>query len=348
MKFCFNIIILLAFMLLAFAACANVNSQTTTSSPAPLAPETHDVWEGNLPSSVSPGSEIHAVFAGNTPCSNLTRPLPQIPADSDCEQMMWSLVLYQDPQTGAPTTYSLKSAYGLPKPNTNDLLGGGTPITMEGTWIITTGTKVDPDAVVYQLNPDDSQTTVSFLKISDDLLHVLNSEKALLVGNGAWSYTLNRTDNQTTQPSEPSGSVPEPPARPPLPPMPEGSSVFGVFDGRTPCEALVIEFTKIESFPGCLKIKWRLTLYQDSTTGAPSTYLFMGTSTYREGSWTIVRGMEGDPDAVIYQLQLDNAQPVSFLRVDENHLFLVDREMSLLVGNALFSYTLSRAEQATP
>jgi hypothetical protein len=99
--------------------------------------------------------------------------------------------------------------------------------------------------------------------------------------------------------------------------------------------------------PDCLKIKWRLTLYQDDT-GAPTTYLSIGTSTFREGSWEIVRGLDGDPDAVVYRLHLDDAQqPVSFLQVDENHLFLMDRAMNLLVGNELFSYTLSRVDPGT-
>ncbi|HJS18177.1 MAG TPA: hypothetical protein VJ785_05490 [Anaerolineales bacterium] len=326
MKPCFNSF-LLALLFLTVTACANINPQMTT------------------PSALPRGPEVHGVFEGITPCSPQTRPLPQIPAGSDCEQMIWNLVLYQDPETGSPTTYSLKSAYGLPRQNTNGLVGGGTPISMEGNWSITTGTKTDPEAVVYQIQGD-PQTTVSFLKVSDDLLHILDEEKALRVGHGAWSYTLNRMDNQRlAQADEPPGSIPDPPTRPPQPPMPEGSSVFGVFEGRTPCHEQVIEFTQIEPFPGCMKVKWRLTLYQDEATGAPSSYLFMGTSTYREGSWTIVHGMEGDPDAVVYQLQLRDAQqPLSFLKVDENHLFLMDRAMNLLVGNELFSYTLSRTE----
>ena len=39
------------------------------------------------------------------------------------------------------------------------------------------------DAVVYQLNPDDPQTSVSFLKISDDLIHFLNSDMTMLIGS---------------------------------------------------------------------------------------------------------------------------------------------------------------------
>jgi len=324
-------IFLLVFILLIVTACANVGSQTATPSP------------------VVAGPELHGVFEGITPCSALTRPLPQIPADTDCEQMIWKLIFYQDPQTGAPTTYSLKSAYGLPKQNTNDLVGGGTPIEMDGKWTITTGTRTDPDAVVYQINPDDPQTTASFLKVSDKLLHVLNSEKSLLVGNGGWSYTLNRMEDQNPAPVEGSpDSSADPPNRPPLPPVPVGSSVFGAFEGRVPCHEVVVEVMKTTPVPGCLKIKWRITLYQDAT-GAPSRYLSMGTSTFREGSWTILRGLDRDPEAVIYQLQLDNGQePVSFLQVDENNLYLMDRDMNLLVGNQLFSYTLSRVDPDTP
>ncbi len=318
-------ILLSAVTILTVTACATINSRMATPSPVPRGPD------------------VLGVFEGNTPCSAQARPLFQIPADSDCDQMIWSLVLYQDPQTKTPTSYVLKSAFGRSKQGTNDLIGGGTSIEMQGAWTIITGTKNDPKATVYQINSDNPQTTVSFQKINDNLIHVLSNEKTLLVGNGAWSYTLNRMDNQSSAQVS-VGSPPEPPTRPPAPPMPEGSSVFGVFDGRTPCDELVLEFIGSTSYPGCLKVKWRLTLYQDAT-GAPGTYLFMGTSNYREGAWEIIHGMHGDPDAVIYQLDLSEGQQlISFLRVDENNLFLMDREMNLLVGNELFSYTLSRTD----
>jgi hypothetical protein len=322
-------LVLSSMMLWMVTACANVSTQMPAPSPVP------------------PGSELYGVFQANTPCTAEARPLPQIPADANCEQMKWNLVFYQDPATGDPTTYNLTSSYGMAKPNTNDLVDGGTSIEMEGTWTIMTGTESDPEAIVYQLNDKASQDTVSLLKVSEDMLHVLNSDMTLLVGNGAWSYTLNRMDNQNPTEIKPE-SHPDPPPRPPEPAMPEGSSVFGVFDGRTPCHEIVLEFTNTESFPGCLKIKWRLTLYQDSSTGEPSTYLYMSTSGFREGSWKIVNGMNGDPDAVVYQLQPDDGQePVSFLKVDDNHLYLMDRTMNLLVGNELFSYTLSRIDPGT-
>ena len=324
---------LLALMILTITACASANP-----TPSTLVPDVFD----EIVSSAAP--DVLAVFAGTTPCSAEAKPLPQIPAESNCEQMLWKLILRHDPETGAPTTYRLESAFGLPKPNTNDLAGGGTPIVMEGQWTITTGTRTGSQAIVYQLDPENPQTSVSFLKINENLIHVLDSQGRLQVGHGAWSYTLSRMDNQPHTPvNDGTIQVPDPPTRPPLPPTPADLPLVGVFEGRTPCHELVYDVMQIEPFPGCLKIKWRLTLYQDGT------YVSMGTSTFRQGTWAISPGFNGDPDAVVYQLNLGDGQtPVFFLGVDENHLFLLDREKSLLVGNELFSYTLSRVDAGSP
>jgi hypothetical protein len=155
-------------------------------------------------------------------------------------------------------------------------------------------------------------------------------------------------DNQaSTEINVQAAAEPPSPTRPPLPPLPEGSTVLAVFEGRTPCHDIVFEFTKVTPYTSCLKIKWRLTLYQEQSTGAPSAYLFQGTTTLREGSWSILQGTENDPDALIYQLHLDESQePVSFLKADENHLYLLDRELNFLVGNELLSYTFSKVEKA--
>jgi hypothetical protein len=317
-----------------------VNTQPTASQPPGMTTQT-------IASPVPAGSTILGVFEGITPCSKETRPLPQIPEDTNCEQMIWEFTLYQDAATGVPTTYILNSAYGVPKQGTQGLVGGGTQIAMEGKWIIVKGTQFDSDAVVYQLNMNNAKPGVSFLKVNDNLLHVLQSDKRLMVGHGAWSYTINRMDNRTPTPiPEPLRPPPAEGATPIIPPKPTGSSILGVFEGRTPCNDITFAFTKIAPYADCMKIKWQLTLYQDQA-GAPSTYLYRGTTTVREGTWTIARGIKGDPDAVVYQLNLENPQqPVSFLNVDDNNLYLLDRNMNLLVGDAFFSYTLSRTDKA--
>ena len=316
-------------LLSIIAACAPSISQPAVPSPLP-------------------GSSIRGVFEGITPCSSLTRPLPQIPVDTDCELMIWRIVFYQDSATGVPTTYGLESAYGVSQANTTGPRGGGTRITMNGKWDTANGTKVDPQAEVYRLYSEDSQVAVSFVKLNNDLLHVLNRDQTLMVGNAAWSYTLNRTDNRPAlvigeQSPGPTST------RPPLPEMPPGSTILGVFEGRLPCHEIVFEATRVAPFDGCAKIKSRLTLYQDQATGAPTSYLYMGTSSFREGTWSIVHGTAIDPDVAVYQLHLEGSQePMSFLKADENHLFLLDENGKLLVGNALFSYTLSRTDTGVP
>jgi hypothetical protein len=140
-------------------------------------------------------SSVLGVFVASTPCSKGTRPLPGISAEADCEFIKWNLTFYQDPDTHAPTTYKLRCVYGLPKQGTNGFIGGGTNLELEGRWAIVRGTKADPNAIVYQLDPDKPQSTVCFLRLDDHLLHLLDSEGELMIGSPSWSYTLNRADN---------------------------------------------------------------------------------------------------------------------------------------------------------
>src|SRR5688572_10345199 len=78
---------------------------------------------GSYPNTAAPsptptGSSILGVFEGSTPCDSIPRPLPQIPANTGCEQMTWKLTLYHATNTRTPTTFKLESAYGLSQPNT--------------------------------------------------------------------------------------------------------------------------------------------------------------------------------------------------------------------------------------
>ncbi len=278
---------------------------------------------------------LMGVFQGITPCSRTDRPMPQIPAETNCEEMIWKITLYWNSETHEPATYQLHAAYGLPKQNTTGLIGTGTLIDIEGDWRIIKGMEVDESAIVYELNPDTPESAIYFVKLDDNLLHVLSSEKRLMVGNGGWSYTLNRTKKgEEAQPSSP-------PVEPLL--SLNETSTSGVFEGRMPCADLVIEFTKFPATPSCIKIKIRLNLYRDAKTGDPTTYFLKGTETTREGAWTETRGTATNPNSLVYQLSLGTLErSISFLRMDDNHLFLLDEDFHLMVGDALWSYTLSR------
>lgn len=283
------------------------------------------------------------VFEAVTPCSNVTPAIPQIPADAQCEMMIWHLTLYQNPATHTPTTYILHNAYGMSQPRSGGIAGGGINIDLEGKWTILHSTPSKQDAVVYQLNPDSPSQAIYLIKMDDNLLHVLNKDMRLMVGTTAWSYTLNRTDTRPT--SNASALLGEATPQPTLLPTPsDGSSIVGDFGGRTPCNDIVVEFTKAHESGICQRIKWGLQLYQDAATGMPTTYKFgPRRQTFREGTWMQTRGTKADPNGIVYRLKLlDSGHTIMFLKADENHLFLLDSDLNLMVGNTLLSYTLSR------
>ena len=147
-----------------------------------------------------PGPSVD--FAGTTPCSNIIRPLHNIPKEPDCQlndchciMVEWRLTLYSDPVSGKPSTYRLTSTNRITVKETNMYSEPGTKSERSGNWSITKGTKSNPDAVVYQLNADNAAITVRFLRLSDNLLHILDADDRLMIGNEFFSYTLNRVAN---------------------------------------------------------------------------------------------------------------------------------------------------------
>jgi hypothetical protein len=135
-------------------------------------------------------SAILGTFVASTPCTQGTRPIPGIPVNTDCELIKWKLTLFQD------ETYKLHCVYGLSKQGTTGFIEGGKQVNIEGKWTISNGTAADPNAVIYRLNDDKTNRTISFLKLNDDLLHLLDSDQRLMTGNAAWSYTMNRIDHK--------------------------------------------------------------------------------------------------------------------------------------------------------
>ena len=163
---------------------------------------------------------------------------------------------------------------------------------------------------------------------------------AALVGGGIW---LALTLSSQPPPTEATVTV--------APTAPSGSTILGVFEGRSPCGAIGRELNSAMN-ADCQRIKWQLTLYQQANTQTPTTYALtnvyvgMGNERYvNEGTWEITQGTKSDPDAVVYQLELDKAPGrLSFMKADDNILLLLEQDRSLMVGDASWSYTLSRTD----
>jgi hypothetical protein len=149
-------------------------------------------------------SPAPAVFVASTPCSAGTRPLPGIPAGAECELMKWKLEIYDESggrrRSGTGGIRSVESGgryildcdYGVPQQGTRGFIRGGRHLHREGKWIAQKGGATNPAAIVYRLDPDKPRASVSFLRLNENLLHLLDSKGQLMIGTGAWSYTLNR------------------------------------------------------------------------------------------------------------------------------------------------------------
>jgi hypothetical protein len=293
-------------------------------------------------------SSVFGVFVGTSPCGQVSRRPLQIPATIDCEMIKWNLTLYQSRSTQASATYELSFTYGMSQPNTNGLKNGGTKVTRQGRWITTKGTKTDSQAVVYQLVADETGEPLTFVKLDQNLLHLLDSDKALAVGTSGWSYTLSRTETlrQTRAADTSTPSLPEKSSiRNVSSSGATTSSMLGRFVGRSPCRDVARELKKTVE-PDCMKAKWEITLYHDSQTLAPTTYRLRGTfyrDQIKEGTWSMLRGATVNPEAVVYQLDADASQgALLLLKADDNILFFLDHSRNLMVGNGDFGYTLNR------
>ncbi len=140
-------------------------------------------------------SSTFGFFVGSSPCGNVIRPLLNMPLTAECEFTKWTITLYQDAVTRAPTTFNISWVYGVGQPNTSGFVGGGTKVEIAGKWAIVKGSKANSEAVVYQLNPDQPEKSVSFVKLDDNVIHLLYSDKSLMMGDSGQSYTFNKIKN---------------------------------------------------------------------------------------------------------------------------------------------------------
>jgi len=171
----------------AVVCCMTVSGWQSSSLPAQTAPtadaapaEAFADDERLLPgeSEKPSGPDIFGAFYGRTPCQALAKML-EVEKRSECTKAKWRMVLHCDPATRKPTTYRISGlAY-------RDRVG---------KWAIVTGTKDNPTAVVYQLDPDQQDGFLNFLRLDENVLYFLDRQGKVMVGNIDHSYAMNRLD----------------------------------------------------------------------------------------------------------------------------------------------------------
>jgi hypothetical protein len=255
------------------------------------------------------GKEIK--YTGSTPAGIVARSFLGIsPADS-IDFIRWKLSI-------ADKKFTLSCNYGIGKPNTNGFMNGGKTIQLNGV--------LKQEGNYYYLQNENK--TLKLLQLNNNLIHLLDNNKNLLVGNAGFSYTL---CNEKPLGSEKININPQEPVL-------KDSMAF---EGRTPCPGL-------RDSGLCYKLKWSIIFYADTKTNRPTSFHMRGTAYRKEGvvinSWTIIRGKDG---RIIYQLNnLNNTnnrnETLYLLKLDENVLVFTDEKGNLLIGNEDFSYTLNR------
>src|SRR6478735_6926510 len=148
-----------------------------------------------LPSSFCSGAEHvspNLVLVGSTPGDDPMKSMLGIPASTKIDFIRWDLSLTYSEAT--PARFTLNIVFGVGQPNTNGFIGGGEKRLIEGSYSISKQGNEKIHGEVIHLKSEQLPTGISFVKLNDNLFHLLTSTNELIVGNGGWSYSLNRKE----------------------------------------------------------------------------------------------------------------------------------------------------------
>lgn len=280
------------------------------------------------------------IFVACTPGDPLVKSLLNIPPESTVDFIRWNLT-FNKAGSGV-NLFVLNIVFGESKPNTQDFKEGGDKLSFEGEYFVSQDVNGELKKTIYQFKSNKSNgISFSMVKVNENLFHLLRPDHQLMVGNGGWSYTLNRKE-------------PVAPGSGDLPSLTIASTLINdtvrqvIFEGRTPCQEFAREYN-LSVADGCFKMKWGLTLNRDPKTFLPTTYQLNRTLSRGkviQGKWTIIKGTSSNAGLVIYQLDPDNPeQSLSFLAGDKNVLFFLTKTSQLFTGNEEFSFTLNRRKK---
>lgn len=135
-------------------------------------------------------------FSGNSPCGGYVKSLLGIPVSADCDRVQWKATLLQNTETRA---FQLNVIYGMQEQSGPGFAGGGTQKEIAGKWKVTQGTPVNPQALVYEL--EYGGHTLRFLQLDGSILHLLYTDRNLMIGDAGWSYTLHKVNNPEKRPA---------------------------------------------------------------------------------------------------------------------------------------------------
>lgn len=275
-------------------------------------------------------------LVGSTPGDSLIKTMLTIPQETIVDFIRWELNLTSD--GNRPQAFSLNLEYGEAQPNTLGFKQGGQKQILEGSYIISRNKNSSEAKMVYEFKNSVNRSAFYLVRLTENLFHLLTPDQDLMVGNGGWSYTLNRRDPVPISSNLTASAIKTPGEA-------NDTTLQVVYDGRTPCREIARD-RRLAVTPDCFKLKWRLILNRDPGSRRPGTYQLRWINrkeTDFRGSWTIRQGTPSYPHALI--IVLDPEKPdrsISLLVGDKNVLYFLDPENRPYVGNGDFSFTLNR------
>lgn len=151
------------------------------------------VWLfGGFSKTLKQHADISSVYAGTSPCATSIRSFLKISAKERCDEISWHLELNRDGSKN-PTTFLLKRGYKYYIDNSRSQPKES--ITIEGVWKITKGRKSQVNATVIELKAQHTTDPLRFYVADENIIHLLDKEDNLMVGDGGQSYTLSRIDD---------------------------------------------------------------------------------------------------------------------------------------------------------
>jgi hypothetical protein len=278
------------------------------------------------------------ILVASTPGDEAMKSMLAIPVATKVDFIRWHLTLGEMRTNATEDTFSLNIIYGEGEPGTPGFKNGGEKREIRGSYSITKSNDQKLHGALYHLKSFQLPGEIAFVKLNENLYHLLTSSAELMIGNGGWSYSLNR-------------KVPVKEARP-LPLLTNTSNIFSdtsrqvIYDGRTPCQTFASDHL-MKASSECFKLKWRLVLNRDPVTHAPTTYKMRKVvdNAFKDvtGSWSITKGVPGNSKVLIIRIDPGKGkETISLLVGDSNVLFLLDTEDKLYAGNGDWSYTLNK------
>jgi hypothetical protein len=252
-----------------------------------------------------PGKDMS--YTASTPAGKTVRIFLGISQTDSIDFIRWQLKIQNEKE------FILLCSYGIGKPNTNGFINEK-KAELKGA--------VDMSNNILTLSTNGK--SLSMLMLNDNVIHILDEDGKMIVGNGGWSYTLNSM--MATRTTDINLKV--------------GRKYFKdsiVFEGRTPCRQIG-ELMDKKTRPECDKKKWLVSLYKDGLNAISGTYKIGGSSP-RSGKWKLKQNTAA---SIIYSLDLNNGNTLDLLQADENIVYIMDGKGGLLVGDHDFSYSLNR------